>query len=282
MIKVLIIGFGKVGSHLCNAIKRKNSKYSVTVSKSSRHLINKRALSDSDVIIICVQDDKIGNAVKSIIKSGAILKGKITAHTSGTLTSDELEGLKKRGARIASFHPVQTFNRKARPNDRLFENIYTAIEGNTYALKILRKIARDIGSIPVNIEKDFKTLHHICCVISSSYTAAGFSIIDDIYTLKNGFKKVNFLNIYMPLVKQTISNIESDGIEKSLTGPIVRNDVKTLQKHIEKLETLKSKEIVDYYRFNGHRILNILHRNERITGKQFHELKKLLKPKTKN
>ena len=282
MTKVVIIGFGKVGSHLYNVLKTIKGKFLISVINSSHSKINKKNLSNADLILICTQDYNIRSAVKKIIKTGISLKGKIAAHTSGAFSSDEISVLKKNGCAIASFHPVQTFHRKAKPKDNFFKNIYVAIEGDTKAVKILNKLSRSAGSVPVLIDKNFKSFHHICCVISSGYITAGLSVIRDIYTLKNGFNKVNFFNIYKPLILNTISNITSEGIEKSLTGPIVRNDIKTIINHINTLKTLNRFDIIEYYRFMGLKSLKIAYKKGLLTKKQIIKLEKLLKSVNNN
>jgi predicted short-subunit dehydrogenase-like oxidoreductase (DUF2520 family) len=260
-------------------MKSKKKKFSVLSVKNSKSKISKNILSGSDVILICTQDDKIKSAVGKIVKTGISLRGKIAAHTSGTYSSGELLQLKKKGAMIASLHPVQTFRRRFKPDENLFKNIYTAIEGDSPAKKALSRMVKDLGSIPVTMNKEFKTYHHICCVISSAYIVSNLSVIRDIYAKKNGFKKVNFFNIYKPLILQTISNIGSAGFEKSLTGPVIRNDLRTIQRHISELENLNEKEIVDYYRFVGRKSLNIALKKGGINKKLFKKLQNLLKIK---
>lgn len=229
-----------------------------------------------------MQDDNIKRAVKNISEAGVSLKEKITAHTSGTLNSKELTLLKKKGAYTASFHPVQTFSHKANKELGHFRSIYIAIEGDKKAVKELSLTAKSICSIPFTIDTEFKILHHICCVLSSNYLVTHLSLLSDIYRQKNGFKKVNFFNIYMPLIQQTLSNISANGIESSLTGPIARNDIKTIKKHLNKLETFKGKEIVDYYRFIGKRTIRLARQKGSLKKNQVKELKKLFKANKKN
>jgi predicted short-subunit dehydrogenase-like oxidoreductase (DUF2520 family) len=263
---------------LHNALRNRYKQIKVEIVKDSGSNINKNILENSNIIFICTQDDKIKRSVKKILLLKVNLKGKIFAHTSGALSSDELHALKAKGAAIASFHPVQTFELKAKRNDHRFKNIYIAIEGDTSAKKTLSGISRKINSVPFFINKNFKTLHHICCVISSNYLITNLSFIRDIYIRKNGFKNLNFFNIYIPLIYQTLSNIKVKGIEGSLTGPIARNDLKTLEKHISELKKLYP-EINDYYKFIGIKTVNIAHRKGSLNFKQAARLQKKLKSK---
>ncbi|HJY64512.1 MAG TPA: Rossmann-like and DUF2520 domain-containing protein [Ignavibacteria bacterium] len=279
MKNYLIIGYGKVGTHLHSTFKNSVKDVNVKIIKSPGSKITKNDMAEANIILICTQDDKIPGAVKCILKTNAGLKGKIIVHTSGALTSDELIKLKKMGAFTASFHPVQTFMNKAGKKDELFKNIYIAIEGTPAAKKELNKVAKKINAIPFIINKDFKILHHLCCVISSNYLITNLSFLRDIYTKKNGFKKVNFFNIYMPLIRQTIRNIETAGIESALTGPVARKDFKTIEKHINVLKKLNMSEIADYYKFIGLKTINLAKRKEGFNKKDLQKLHKLFRVK---
>jgi len=274
MFNILIIGFGKTGSHLYYALKASRLKLNIKVHKNSRLKLNIKNVSEADVIFICTQDDKIPAAVKLISDTRLDLKGKIITHTSGVHSSGELKLLKKFKADTASFHPVQTFENKAAGRSNRFKNIYVAIEGTGKSEKVLSKLAKAVNAYPFTIDKKFKTLHHICCVISSNFLVTNLSHIERIYRRKNGFKKHNFFNIYMPLIFQTLSNISHKGTVNSLTGPIARNDVNTVRKHIKELEKIKDKQIIDYYKLISNLTINIASRTRVVSKKQFKQLTK--------
>lgn len=272
----LIIGYGKTGSHLYNAIRNSSGSSRVSAIKNTGSGNIKNAVSRADIIFICTQDDKIGKAVKMISDTGAKLNGKIISHTSGALNSDELVLLKKKGADTASFHPVQTFMQKAKKKDRLFENIYIAVEGNKASRKELFNIAKKIKSTPFEIKKELKILHHLCCVISSNYLVTNLSFLRGIYTQKFGFKKDNFFSIYMPLIEQTLRNVKEKGTEYSLTGPVARKDLKTIAKHIEALNNFRLYEITEYYKFMALKTTRIAELKGALNKKDLQKLNKIL------
>jgi predicted short-subunit dehydrogenase-like oxidoreductase (DUF2520 family) len=45
-----------------------------------------------------------------------------------------------------------------------------------------------------------------------------------------------------PLVSSTLENINTDGPEKALTGPIARGDIKTIDQHLHSINALPSIE----------------------------------------
>lgn len=278
MKRFLIIGYGKVGSHLQSALRNSYTRPAVEIIRNHSSKISKTSIEKSDIIFICTQDNRIKSAVKKILSLKPNLEGKIVAHTSGALSSDELIPLKSHKASIASFHPVQTFESTAKRNENRFKDIYIAIEGEPFAKKTLSVIAKKINAVPFYIDKNFKVLHHICCVISSGYLAAHLSFIQDIYRQKIGFKKPNFFGIYMPLIYQTLSNIKAKGIEKSLTGPIFRADLETIQSHIKELKKLPN-DILTYYKLEGNKAVKIALDKKSLNVKQAKQLQKIFKIK---
>ncbi len=244
MLNVCIIGFGRVGSHLYYALKKTGKFKLRRILKTSGSKEYSSALTKSNIIFICTGDKNISNAVLKLQRSGVDLKDKIIFHTSGAKNSGALETLKKKGAITASFHPVQTFVSGATKYTGTFQSIFIAIEGDAVAVKAGFKIARLIKSKPFKLSKNQKVFHHICCVFSSNYLVTLMNIGEEIYMkpdgkkiLKNGFKTINFFDIYKPLVVQTLRNLSKNGSISSLTGPIERNDTDTLELHLKSIKS---------------------------------------------
>jgi predicted short-subunit dehydrogenase-like oxidoreductase (DUF2520 family) len=275
--KLLIIGFGKLGSHLYYSLKS-TGKYKVTAAKKrNKKSILSGLVKNADVIFICVQDSKITKTAESIIKLNVPLKKKTIFHTSGALTSDAVSELKHQGAYIGSFHPVQSFAKRAPRLTDSFNEIYIATEGDKPAVKKANTIAKSIGSLPFTIKKENKVYHHICCVMASNFLSALNGRIEETGRKKiqiNGFNNLTFLNIYMPLAKQTLGNIAVHGAKGSLTGPIERNDITTVKHHLEALRK-SSKELLTFYILMGIETVKLALNKKSITKKQSSDLYKL-------
>lgn len=255
MKNALIIGYGKLGSHLYYALGNVKKKYSLQKisGKKTPPVKLRKHIEKADIIFMCVQDSKILTSVRTVEKHSSSLKGKVIYHTSGALTSDELRSLTQLGAHTASFHPVQTFDRKVAKHSGRFNSIYIAIEGSRLAVREAALIAKDIKAIPFIIKKENKIQHHICCVMTSNYLSALMGMIEKAGSHKiqiNGFNKLKFLDIYMPLARQTLGNIAAVGPKSSLTGPIERNDLVTLEKHLDALST-SGRDILYFYVLMG-------------------------------
>ncbi len=252
---ILIIGFGKLGSHLFHELKHTRKYRNITAIKD-RKLAESRynkLVEASGIIFLCVQDSKINAAVKRLEQADLSLKNKFIFHTSGALTSDELSALAAKGSITGSFHPVQSFAGKVTAKAGSFKDIYIAAEGKPKALNKMKELTRALQAIPFEIKKQNKIYHHICCVMSSNFLAVLNGKIADTGLKKiqiNGFKNRTFFNIYMPLALQTLKNIVDSGPVGALTGPIERNDIATVQAHLDALKK-SNKGLLTYYILMG-------------------------------
>ncbi len=279
MENILIIGYGKLGSHLYYVLKNAGKGYAVSVVKNRKALAGNisKLIDNADIIFICVQDSKIHEAVSLIESAKVTLKGKYIFHTSGALTSNELSPLSKKGALTASFHPVQTFERKALKYNNRFNSIYIALEGNKTAVRKAALLARKIKALSFTIKKENKVYHHICCVMASNYLTVLNSKIEEAGSKKiqiNGFNKLKFFNIYMPLAQQTLRNISTSGPKAALTGPIERNDVSTLESHLEAL-SIVGKDILYYYVLMGIETVKLALKKKSINKPEANKIYKL-------
>lgn len=252
---ILIIGYGKLGSHLFHELKHTRKYSSIAAIKERKLTVNKynRFVEASGIIFLCVQDSKISAAVKRLQQVDVSLKNKFIFHTSGALTSDELSALAAKGAVTGSFHPVQSFAGKVTAKAGSFKNIYIAAEGKPKALKKMKELARALQAIPFEIKKQNKIYHHICCVMSSNFLAVLNGKISDAGLKRiqiNGFKNRTFFNIYMPLALQTLKNVVDSGPVGALTGPIERNDITTVKAHLDALKK-SNKDLLTYYILMG-------------------------------
>src|ERR1700683_5478463 len=110
----------------------------------------------SEVVWFCVPDAAIAAAAESLAAS-ANWTGKVALHSSGALASDELAVLRRRGAAVASVHPLMTFVPGSRPS---LAEVPFAIEGDSAALQLARRIVKNLGGNAYSIRKEDKGAYH--------------------------------------------------------------------------------------------------------------------------
>ena len=223
-LNIAIIGIGKVGSAFANELilKGYNVKYLVETNpgflkKISRKLkiryystsVNKDIISDSQIIIISVQDSRIPGLLKSF--RNIDLRNKYIFHTSGYYNSEIFTKLRIEKNKIGSFHPLQTFNDVSLNNQNLLKNIYFGIQGGILLKKLLIYLSKSLRSKYILINEKDKPLYHFACVFASNFLVSYMSILNKIISSTN-IKPVKSIEIFYPIIEKTLSNIKENGL----------------------------------------------------------------------
>jgi len=186
---------------------------------------------NAEVIWFCVPDGTIAGAARTLL-SVAEWKGKVALHSSGALRSDELGRLRRRGAAVASVHPLMTFVRGSRPR---LEGVPFAIEGDRKALRAARAMVKDLGGESWAIRGEDKAAYHAWGTFASPLLTALLAICEEVATGAGLGRKVAKRRM-LPMLKQTLANYEAYGAAGAFSGPIVRGDVDTVKRHLRVLE----------------------------------------------
>jgi len=237
-----LIGAGRLGTALALGLVAKGltlkviSDCSLKKARILRRLAgqgrattdNLKAASSAGILFLCVPDDLIPEVVREI--SVADFTYKTVFHTSGASSSALLEPLARRGAAIASFHPVQTFA-TLKTDPAIFKGIYFGLEGQSQAIAIGMQLAKKLGGHCLLLADEDKPVYHLACSVSSNFLVVLLAEVKRLLETL-GFEEKAFLEIIEPLLKRTLQNVKNLGLEKSLTGPVVRGDLKTVRSHL--------------------------------------------------
>jgi predicted short-subunit dehydrogenase-like oxidoreductase (DUF2520 family) len=278
--RIAIVGPGRLGSALAQELRRVGYRITEIVSRNSiasrrkaRALAKKvhgvAAMSsphlDADLVWFCVPDREIAKAARHLAQV-ANWKGKIAFHSSGALASDELNVLRRRGAAVASVHPLMTFVRASVPS---LQGISIALEGDTRALRAAREIARDLGAEAFSISKSKKSAYHAWGGFTSPLLIA-LLVTGERVAHAAGLSPTDARKKMLPIVRQTLANYAKLGPAGAFSGPIVRGDAQVVRKHVKELKKIPgAKDVYLALARAGFRYLPLRNRKE---------LEKLLKP----
>ena len=278
---ISVFGIGALGNTLAHSLTDCGFTIKSIYSRSDKELLSS-TLRDShrgslplntdelgDILFITTPDDYISSVSENLSGIQGNWLGKSVIHCSGALFSDELSAIGKRGALTASFHPLQTFQKKSSVN--AFKDIHISIEGDEELLLVLEGLAESLGANTIRVTKEQKRALHIAAVFVSNYLvtlmSAGESVLNN--------AGLDDLNVLKPLIDKTLQNIMREGSVNSLTGPIARGDVQTITSHLQFLE--KDDEILLLYKSLGLRTLDAVKLNPNIETKTFDLIQQLLK-----
>jgi predicted short-subunit dehydrogenase-like oxidoreductase (DUF2520 family) len=243
--RIAIVGAGKVGGALAVSLRRAGYSIDAIVarpggaslrraSRLARQVGTRAVISGArikaDVIWLCVPDGEIASAAQSI--AHLIHRGPIIAfHSSGLLSSDQLDALRRAGASVASVHPLMSFVLGSRPS---LAGVPFAIEGDAAAVRLGKRIVKDLRGEPFLIRKKDKAAYHAWATFASPLLTALLATTERVAVAAGVEPKIARRRM-MPIVSQTLVNYATLGAPASFSGPIVRGDVKAVSRHLQAL-----------------------------------------------
>lgn len=185
------------------------------------------------VVWFCVPDSEIGRAALRLANAIS-WAGRIAVHSSGALTSDELDALRKRGAAVASVHPLMTFVRGSRPS---FHGVPFAIEADPGAARIAKQIVKDLGGRAYPIRKKDKAAYHAWGTFVSPLFTTLLATSEQVAAVA-GIPKKQARGRMLPILRQTLENYAAFGAAAGFSGPIIRGDIDTVKRHLRVLRAM--------------------------------------------
>ncbi|UKT64633.1 Rossmann-like and DUF2520 domain-containing protein [Pedobacter mucosus] len=235
-MKIVILGSGNVATHLAKSLYEKGDEI---VQVFSPNLENAKLLADkigsrftnhlnqvnhdADLYIIAVKDD----AIEAVAKGLTNVNG-LVVHTSGTTDLKILSTLIKHSG---VFYPLQTFSKD---KDIVFDEIPICIEAaSEIQVNILTKLAKKISNQVYHLDGEKRKVLHLAAVFAGNFS-------NHLYTLANQILKENNLdfNIIRPLIAETADKVKKNLPENVQTGPALRDDESTINKHLSMLTDL--------------------------------------------
>jgi len=245
---IAIVGPGNLGSALALSLARAGFTVEFIVAHGSgkslqraralaRQVQARPALSSDDVtadlVWFCVPDSQIAPAARLFARTGS-WKGRVALHSSGALTSDELESMRCKGAAVASVHPLMTFVGRSRPE---LAGVPFTIEGDPAAVRVARRIVKAAGGDPYLIHKQEKAAYHAWGTFASPLLTALLAVTQEVATLA-GVRGERARRRMTPILSRTLSNYAEFGASRGFSGPIIRGDVETVRQHLRVLRAL--------------------------------------------
>ena len=235
MIKVMLIGSGNVATHLFQAFSKATEVevvqvYSRTISNDFPKSIQTSDFTqilEADVYIISVSDNAIAE-----VSNQLLFENRLVVHTSGSTDFEVLNPKNKRGV----FYPLQTFSKNKTVD---FSEIPICLETeNTLDFEMLEKLAKSISKSVNKIDGKQRKALHVSAVFVCNFVNHLYEIGNEICAENN----IPF-EILQPLIGETAQKIKTLSPKEAQTGPAVRHDSKTIEKHIDFLTDESRKEL---------------------------------------
>jgi predicted short-subunit dehydrogenase-like oxidoreductase (DUF2520 family) len=243
---VAIVGAGRVGTALGVRLRRGGHRIvaasgrDATAARTRTYLGAVPVLPPADaarraeLVLIATPDDAIEPTCESIVAGAGVTTGAVVCHVSGATSLDALAAAEAVGATALSIHPLQTFPDVGSAIERL-AGCPMAVTARTDAGADLGwRLALDAGGRPFRLADDAKPLYHAAAVFASNYLVAITALARDVGSAAGLEEPVS---LFAPLQATTLANLSSMGPERALTGPSVRGDAGTIDRHLVALST---------------------------------------------
>lgn len=232
-MKIVLLGSGNLATHLGPALQNVGHELLQVWSRNEVHAkiladkLHAEAISklanvstDADLYLIAVKDDAIRK-----VAEGLPINSRLVVHTSGSSDLSIFEGI---AYKYGVLYPAQTFS-KVKEVD--FKTIPISIEGNSAeVLGTLRNIARSLSNKVVEMNSIQRKVLHLAAVFACNFTNHLYHIADQLLTNQG----LDF-DLLRPIILETAEKIQSNRPKDVQTGPAVRNDRATMDKHIQLL-----------------------------------------------
>ncbi len=250
--RVAIVGAGAVGSSIGRALHESGYPVVSVISRTGKDAVSlarevkcRRASTEigdlpaeTDILLLTLPDGAIGPVAAQVAKLKSLKFGRLfAAHCSGVHSAGILQPIRRRGALVASMHPIQTFpSGRSRGAQRAkLRGISFGIEGEEGALRRAERIVADLGARALVIATELKPLYHAACVFASNYMMVQLNAISELTACIGN--PAPWHEMFGPLMTATIENAVRATPAASLTGPIIRGDFSTVELHLAALSS---------------------------------------------
>lgn len=237
--KVVLIGSGKVATSLASLLTKNGFEivqvYSrlpksaaLLAGKFNAHHVSsiEKIVKTADLYIIAINDDALQDIAEKLK-----LKNSLVVHTSGM---NAVSVLKKTSSKYGVLYPLQTFSGKEAVQKKelilLIEGCRPVVQNEILA------IASKIADKVMTVSSEDRQWIHLAAVFANNFTNHMYVIASEILN-KKGYQ----FNLLEMLLLRSLKNAITYSPAISQTGPAIRGDSKTMQKHLALLKGDKKK-----------------------------------------
>lgn len=253
-LNVGIISAGKVGVALGQALSRAGHRVVGVAARSveSQQRAHLRLpgvpvlpipdiAARSELIVIAVSDPAIASVAREIAPH--VGPGRIVLHTAGSLGRSVLDDVALTGALTIAAHPAMTFAGLNDDADHLLGCPWGVTVGDELSKTVAELIIGEMGGRPFFIAENQRSLYHAAMAHGSNNLGA---VVTDAVELLAGAltgaddytddaRRDHAAALLGPLLEASLQNTLKWG-SRALTGPVVRDDVGTVEKHERVIE----------------------------------------------
>ncbi len=233
--KITFVGSGNVAWHLAKSFDLAGYQIHQIVSRNEttgNELAKKYAaffdsklenvFDDSDFIFLTIPDKAIESTIEKIKANSPIF-----VHCAGSSSLATIANFKKSAG---VFYPLQSFTKERNLNYFEIPIFIEASDKNTF--QKIWDLADSISNSVKHLDSEKRLYLHLAAVMANNFTNHLLAQAEKVMSMEE--LPLVWLK---PLVEETVKKAFDLGPENSQTGPAIRNDETTIQKHLKMLES---------------------------------------------
>jgi predicted short-subunit dehydrogenase-like oxidoreductase (DUF2520 family) len=233
-MNIVLIGSGNVATVLGRMIKANGHQVLQVISRNIDHakiladelecpFTNYEGVTNqtADLYIVAINDSTLYDLSKTFS-----LQNKLIVHTAGSVPIDVLQGI---STNFGVMYPLQTLRKEIECINPI---PFLVNANNTSSKKMIVDFVNTISNSVKTVDDEEKLKLHLAAVLVNNFT-------NHLYAMAEEFcekEKVDF-DLLKPLIQETTQRLLTHSAKDMQTGPALRNDVYTLDKHLKLLAT---------------------------------------------
>lgn len=184
----------------------------------------------AQVYIIAVADQAVASVAAELKLSGALV-----VHTAGSVPESVLATASER---TGVFYPLQSIRKEIDRIPAFSFLIHAAFPEDE---KLLQKLAASIAEKVMIADDMQRGYYHLAAVIANNFSNYLYTIAD-MFCKEHGIE----FKALLPMLKEQVLRLETISPSQLQTGPAIRNDHATIQKHLGLLDG-SDKELYEWF-----------------------------------
>lgn len=227
-----MLGSGNAGTILCQLIEKAGHEVVQVASRNEDHAkvlasrfnastasLKATSFADADIYIIALHDAALDH-----IENIPGLKGKFVVHTAGSIS---INVLKSCSDTYGVLYPLQSLSKFT----NYIPEVPFLVDGNSQ--EVLHQVigfAKTLSSGVIEANDTERLDYHVCAVFVNNFTNHLCAIAEKFCEKE----RIEFKNL-LPLMNETIQRTAKASPFLTQTGPAIRNDTFTLNRHLQAL-----------------------------------------------
>ena len=231
-MKITFIGSGNTATVLARLCKQKGHKIQQIIARNKQNgellanelgcsyiSFNDKPNTDTEIVIVAIADTSMPEAL-----SGFNFNTTPVVHTAGACN---ISIVQTASTNIGVLYPLQSLRKEM---NTIPEIPFLIEANNDKTLQLIKDLASTLSNKVVEQNADERLRLHAAAVIVNNFTNYLYKVAEKFCT----DEKVDF-NLLKPIIKETADRVENNLPSTVQTGPALRGDITTLDKHLRLL-----------------------------------------------